>query len=61
MPVRLPTVEQIRDSGFAYGLILTANELAAFQQAFKGPIASFGRLDELVAPGLSPVTARAPG
>jgi amidase len=61
MPVRLPTVEQLRDLGSAYGLVLTEDELTAFQQACKGPIASFGRLDELVVPPLSKVAPRSPG
>ena len=50
MAVRLPTLEQIDDLGSDFGLVLTAEEVAAFQQAFKGPLASYGRLDELVAP-----------
>ena len=50
MAVRLPTLEQIDDLGADFGLVLTADEIAAFQQAFKGPLASYGRLDELVPP-----------
>src|ERR1700722_2469402 len=61
MVVRLPTVEQIRDLGSQFGLVLNADELSAFQQAFKGPLSSYGRLDELVAPSLAPTIPRAPG
>src|SRR5947199_9145498 len=61
MPVRLPTLEQIDDLGADFGLVLTAEEIAAFQQAFKGPLASYGRLDELVPPALAPIAPRSPG
>ena len=61
MAVRLPTLEQIDDLGSDFGLVLTADEIAAFQQAFKGPLASYGRLDELVPPALAPVAPRSPG
>ena len=61
MSVRLPTMEQIRDLGCTFGLTLSADEVSAFQQAFKGSIASYGRLDELIAPALSAVTPRSPG
>src|ERR1700733_2975713 len=61
MVVRLPTLEQIDELGSDFGLVLTADEIAAFQQAFKGPLASYGRLEELVAPALSPVPPRSPG
>src|ERR1700748_3585802 len=61
MAVRLPTLDQINDLGADFGLVLTADEVAAFQQAFKGPLASYGRLDELVPPGLAPIAPRSPG
>jgi amidase len=61
MSVRLPLTEQIRDIGSAFGLTLSADEVAAFQQAFKGPIASYRRLDELVPPALSAISPRSPG
>ena len=61
MVVRLPTLEQIDHLGSDFGLVLTADEVAAFQQAFKGPLASYGRLDELVPPALAPVAPRSPG
>jgi amidase len=61
MVVRLPTLEQIDRLGSDFGLVLTADEAAAFQEAFKGPLASYGRLDELVAPALAPVPPRSPG
>jgi len=61
MPVRLPTLEQIEDLGSDFGLVLNADEIAAFQQAFKGSLASYGRLDELVPPTLAPVAPRSPG
>ena len=61
MGVRLPTLEQIDNLGSDFGLVLTADEVAAFQQAFKGPLASYGRLDELVPPALAPVAPRSPG
>src|SRR3982074_315624 len=61
MGVRLPTLEQINDLGSDFGLVLNADEVAAFQQAFKGPLASYGRLDELVPPSLAPVAPRSPG
>jgi amidase len=53
MAVRLPTLDQINDLGADFGLVLTADEIAAFQQAFKGPLTSYGRLDELVPPTLA--------
>ena len=58
MVVRLPTLEQINDLGSNFGLVLSGEEVAAFQQAFKGPLASYGRLDELVPPALAPVPPR---
>src|SRR5271154_1205288 len=61
MVVRLPTVEQIRDLGSHFGLVLTGEELSAFQQAFKGPLSSFDRLEQLVSPGLAPIIPRSPG
>src|SRR3977135_3735212 len=61
MAVRLPTLEQIDKLGSDFGLVLTAEEIAAFQQAFKGPLASYGRLDELVPPALAPIAPRSPG
>src|ERR1700716_3896585 len=61
MVVRLPTLEQINDLGSDFGLVLNADEVAAFQQAFKGPLASYGRLDELVPPSLAPVAPRSRG
>src|ERR1700726_396274 len=61
MVVRLPTLEQIDDLGADFGLVLSADEIAAFQQAFKGPLASYGRLEELVPPSLAPVAPRSPG
>src|SRR3979411_906242 len=61
MAVRLPTLEQIDDLGSGFGLALTADEVAAFQQAFKGPLASYDRLEELVPPALAPVAPRSPG
>src|SRR6202158_3813870 len=61
MGVRLPTLEQINDLGSDFGLVLDADEVAAFQQAFKGPLASYGRLDELVPPGLAPIAPRSRG
>src|SRR3954465_5488379 len=61
MAVRLPTLEQIDKLGSDFGIVLTADETAAFQQAFKGPLSSYGRLDELVAPVLSSVAPRSPG
>jgi amidase len=61
MAVRLPTLEQIGHLGSDFGLVLSADEIAAFQQAFKGPLASYGRLEELVPPALAPVAPRSPG
>src|SRR3979411_2629448 len=61
MVVRLPTLDQIDDLGSDFGLVLTVDEIAAFQQAFKGPLASYGRLDELVPPALAPIAPRSPG
>src|SRR5258708_8796770 len=61
MAVRLPPLEQIDDLGSGFGLVLTPDEVAAFQQAFKGPLASYGRLEELVPPSLAPVAPRSPG
>jgi amidase len=61
MPVRLPSLEQIDKLGSDFGLVLSGDEVAAFQQAFKGPLASYGRLEELVAPNLGPIAPRSPG
>src|SRR5215468_10356255 len=61
MAVRLPTLEQIDHLGSDFGLVLTGEEVAAFQQAFKGPLASYGRLEELVPPALSAIPPRSPG
>ena len=61
MVVRLPTIEQIRDLGSGFGMELNGEELSALQQAFKGPLSSFGRLDQLVSPSLAPVVPRSPG
>jgi acetamidase/formamidase len=54
-------LEQIDDLGSEFGLVVTADEVAAFQQAFKGPLASYGRLEELVPPALASVAPRSPG
>src|ERR1700741_2904761 len=61
MTVRLPTLEQIDHLGSEFGLVLTIDEAKAFQQAFKGPLAAYGRLEELVPPALAPVAPRSPG
>src|SRR5882757_7500571 len=61
MSVRLPSLEQIKELGAGFGLVLTSDETSAFQQAFKGSLASFARLDELVPPSLAPTVPRAPG
>ena len=61
MAVRLPTLEQIDHLGSDFGLVLTSEEIAAFQQAFRGPLASYGRLEELVPPQLAPIAPRSPG
>src|SRR6266852_8491522 len=61
MVVRLPTLEQIDNLGADFGLVLTPDEVEAFQQAFKGPLVSYNRLEELVAPALAPVAPRSPG
>jgi amidase len=61
MAVRLPTLEQIDHLGSDFGLVLTSEEVAAFQEAFKGPLASYGRLEELVPPQLAPIAPRSPG
>jgi amidase len=55
MAARLPTLEQIDNLGSDFGLVLRADEVAAFQQAF------YGRLDKLVPPALAPVAPRSPG
>jgi amidase len=61
MVVRLPTVNQIEDLGTHFGLVLNDEELSAFQQAFKGPLSSFDRLEQLASPSLAPVIPRSPG
>jgi amidase len=61
MVVRLPTPEQINHLAADFGLVLTEDEVTGFREAFKGPLASYGRLDELVAPALAPVAPRSPG
>jgi amidase len=61
MAVRLPTLEQIDNLAADFGLVLTPDEIEAFQQAFKGPLASYSKLDELVPPALGPIPPRSPG
>jgi amidase len=61
MVVRLPTVEQIGDLGSHFGLVMNADELSAFREAFKGPLSSFARLEQLVSPSLGKITPRSPG
>jgi amidase len=61
MVVRLPTTEQIKDIGAQFGLVLTEEELSSFREAFKGPLSSYGRLEDLVAPSLPISVPRAPG
>src|SRR3977135_1722117 len=61
MVVRLPTLEQIDNLGSDFGLVLSADEVAAFQQAFKGPLASYGLREELVPPSVAPIAPRSPG
>src|SRR5260370_12344717 len=61
MGVRLPTLEQIDNLGSGFGVVLPAHEVEAFQQALKGPLASYGGLDELVPPALAPVAPRSRG
>src|SRR5262245_35659844 len=61
MVVRLPTLQQIDRLGSDFGLTLSSEEIAAFQKAFKGPLASYGRLEELVPPALAPIPPRSPG
>src|SRR5260370_28561030 len=61
MGVRLPTLEQIDNLGSDFGLVLTADEVVAVRRAFRGRLASYGRLDELVPPALAPVAPRSPG
>src|SRR5260370_22404464 len=61
MGVRLPTLEQIDNLGSDFGLVLTADEVVAVRRAFRGRLASYGRLDELVPPALAPVAPRSRG
>src|SRR5580693_3666540 len=61
MAVRLPTLAQISDLGAKFGLVLSDDEIAGFQQAFKGSLVSYSRLDELVPPALAPIAPRSPG
>ncbi|WP_108610667.1 amidase [Aminobacter sp. MSH1] len=61
MPVRTPTLEQIKSIGSDFGLVFTDDETSAFQTAFKGSLASYARLEELVEPVLAPISPRSPG
>src|SRR5437660_11653999 len=61
MVVRLPTLQQIDRLGSDFGLTLSSEEVAAFREAFKVPLASYGRLEELVPPALAPIPPRSPG
>jgi hypothetical protein len=51
MSVRLPSLEQKRELGGRFELVPPPAQTTALQRAFKGSLASFARLEELVPPG----------
>lgn len=52
MPVRRPSIDELRKTADSYHLDLTPDDLASFQQLMEGSIASYRRLDQLVEPKL---------
>ena len=48
MSFRMPSLRQIQEVGAGFGLVVTFDDRTAVEQAFKGSLASFARLDELV-------------
>jgi amidase len=61
MPVRKPSIDELRKAASAYHLNLTLDDLASFQQLMEGSIASYRRLDQLVEPKLPVKYPRAIG
>jgi amidase len=61
MPVRLPSVQQLRDISASFGLALGDDDLASFRELMRGPLASYARLDALPEPKLPVKYARTPG
>jgi hypothetical protein len=51
MSVRLASLEQKRELGGRFELVPPPAQSTALQRAFKGSLASFARLEELVPPG----------
>ncbi len=48
MSARLPSVSQILEIGQSFGMHLSYEDAESFRGLMKGPIASYGRIDELV-------------
>jgi amidase len=61
MPVRTPSLDDLREAARQYGLDLTADDLASFRGLMEGSIASYRRLDQLAEPGLPVKHPRTPG
>jgi amidase len=61
MPVRKPSIEDLRKAADAYHLRLTPEDLVSFRGLTDGVIASYRRLDELTEPKLPVKYARATG
>jgi amidase len=61
MSARLPSVSEILEIGQSFGLHLTDEDAESFRGLMKGPLASYGRIDELVEPKPPVKYPRAPG
>jgi amidase len=61
MPVRLPAVEQIPEIAQLYKMHLTEEDAQSFRGLMAGPIASYGRVDELAEPRPRVKYSREPG
>ncbi|MGH7388324.1 MAG: amidase [Candidatus Rokuibacteriota bacterium] len=61
MPVRKPSLDDLRDAARQYHLDLTADDLASFRELMDGTIASYRRLDQLPEPRLPVKYPRTPG
>jgi amidase len=61
MPVRKPSIDDLRHAAVTYHLKLTDEDLASFRDLTDGVIASYNRLDQLVEPRLPVKYPRTPG
>ncbi len=61
MPVRKPSIDDLRHAATVYHLQLTDEDLASFRDLTDGVIASYNRLDQLAEPKLPVKYPRAPG